>query len=96
MMMLIGFQNEKEFIKNELKKKTVLYDYGLSDTQIEEIEKDGIFDRTTVEILSCKKIYKALRARKIKSGEAIDLMREVGFPNIAFDTLRKKIFMKLR
>lgn len=72
-------------IKKEL--KNPLSDL-ISDDIYEILESRGLINERSVRDYRIRKKFKLLRAQKIRTGDAIDALRE-DYPYLQFDTIRK-------
>lgn len=72
-------------IKKEL--KNPLSDL-ISDDIFEILESRGLINERSVRDYRIRKKFKLLRAQKIRTGDAIDALRE-DYPYLQFDTIRK-------
>ncbi|MFO7526714.1 MAG: hypothetical protein R6W68_14775 [Ignavibacteriaceae bacterium] len=72
-------------IKKEL--KNPLSDL-ISDDIYEILESRGLINERSVRDYRIRKKFKLLRAKKIRTGDAIDALRE-DYPYLQFDTIRK-------
>ncbi|MCJ7554471.1 MAG: hypothetical protein MUO34_11370 [Ignavibacteriaceae bacterium] len=60
----------------------------ISDEIYEILESRGLINERSVRDYRIRKKFKMLRAQKIRTGDAIDALREE-YPYLQFDTIRK-------
>lgn len=60
----------------------------ISDDIYEILESRGLINERSVRDYRIRKKFKLLRAQKIRTGDAIDALRE-DYPYLQFDTIRK-------
>jgi hypothetical protein len=60
----------------------------ISDEIFELLQSSGLINERAVRDYQIRKKFKALRAQKFRTGDAIDSLREE-YPYLQFDTIRK-------
>lgn len=60
----------------------------ISDEIYEILESRGLINERSVRDYRIRKKFKALRSQKVRTGDAIDALREE-YPYLQFDTIRK-------
>lgn len=60
----------------------------ISDEIYEILESRGLINERSVRDYRIRKKFKSLRAQKVRTGDAIDALREE-YPYLQFDTIRK-------